>query len=135
LEHVRDDKEAVKEWKNSLKKNGHVIITVPAFQRLWSVHDVLNAHIRRYDRKLFLELLKNLDINVIKLSYWNFFLFWPAALFKLIGKTRKSKSGDIMEIGKPLNKILTSFLSIDNALIKNMNLPVGTSLICVARKN
>ena len=51
LEHIQDDYSTLKEWKNTLKPNGLLLITVPAFQHLWSSHDIFLGHHRRYNKK------------------------------------------------------------------------------------
>ena len=51
LEHIEKDDEALKNWQRILKPNGKLLVFVPALKVLWSHHDVLNHHCRRYQKK------------------------------------------------------------------------------------
>ncbi|MBC8883666.1 class I SAM-dependent methyltransferase [Flavobacterium piscinae] len=76
IEHVEDDQLAVNEMKRVLKENGVIFITVPAFMSLWSHHDEINQHFRRYKLNEVDHLFK-LEKNgkTIFSSYFNFFFF------------------------------------------------------------
>ena len=64
LEHIRDDYSALKEWKKVLNPNGIILISVPAFQHLWSHHDKFLGHYRRYNKKDFI-----LNVN-LQQTFW-----------------------------------------------------------------
>ena len=51
LEHVEADREALTGIARKLKPGGRILITVPAHPWLWSAHDVVNHHKRRYTRR------------------------------------------------------------------------------------
>lgn len=50
LEHLENDSKALNNWNNLLNKNGQLYVFVPAFMRLWSYHDEVNMHFRRYKK-------------------------------------------------------------------------------------
>ena len=50
LEHLQDDIKAINNWKSLLKNGGLMYVFVPAFQSLWSYHDEVNKHFRRYTK-------------------------------------------------------------------------------------
>ena len=85
IEHVEDDQLAITEMKRVAKNEGILLITVPAFMGVWSHHDVINHHFRRYKlpqiRKLF---LKDNNGLMIFSSYFNTFLFPPIYFFRII---------------------------------------------------
>ena len=81
LEHLQDDKKAIQNWKELLKINGKMYVFVPAFQSLWSYHDEVNRHYRRYTNKELRDKLTNENFEIIKSSYWNFSLFIPVYFF------------------------------------------------------
>ena len=58
IEHVEQDELAAKEMLRVCKKDGLVFCTVPAFMLLWSEHDVINHHVKRYKLKQFLKLTR-----------------------------------------------------------------------------
>ena len=76
LEHVRDDEKAICEWQRVLKKDGFIICFVPAFPFLWSYHDIVNKHFRRYTSKNLSSLFNKNEFKIIRLSYWNILLFF-----------------------------------------------------------
>ena len=51
LEHLQDDVMAIRNWQELLKTGGVMVVFVPAFQSLWSNHDEVNMHFRRYKNK------------------------------------------------------------------------------------
>ena len=63
LEHVQNDNIAVKEIFRVCKKNGHVFVTVPAYEFLWSEHDEVNQHFRRYNKNNLQDLFKTQENN------------------------------------------------------------------------
>lgn len=144
IEHVEDDQLAVSEMKRVAKKDGVIFITIPTFMSLWSHHDVINHHFRRYKysqiEKLF-ESQKN--GNEIFSSYFNFFLFPGIYLIRIIsnflkfGKNRPG-SGSDFETFKPgfLNNILFNIMYFESKFInKNIKFPFGVSLLYSWKKN
>ena len=107
IEHVEEDQLAVSEMKRVAKENGIIFITVPTFMSLWSHHDVINHHFRRY-RLNEIETLFNFKKDGTKIfgSYFNFFLFLPIFAVRTIGnlfKSGENRPGSEV-ILKPLNQ-------------------------------
>ncbi|MBQ7560364.1 MAG: class I SAM-dependent methyltransferase [Synergistaceae bacterium] len=75
LEHVEKDSEAVQALKNLLDHDGKILITVPAYQWLYSVHDKNLGHYRRYTRKNLCELCEKNGLKILYSGYMNTFLF------------------------------------------------------------
>ncbi len=118
LEHT-DDKLVMEEVYRIIKPNGHVIITVPAFDFLWSQHDIDNPHLRRY-RRCMLPLNK---FKTIMFTYWNCLLF-P---LMVLAKQRKSQ---LVAVPLFINYILCKVLRLENYIIsKNIRLPIGVTLV------
>lgn len=144
IEHVEDDQLAVSEMKRVVKNNGIIFITVPTFMSLWSHHDVINHHFRRY-KLLQIESLFEKQNNGKKIftSYFNFFLFLPiytvrrlSNLFKS-GKNRPG-SGSDFETFKPgiMNNLLFHLMKSESKFINsNIKLPFGVSLLYIWKKN
>ena len=136
IEHIKDDKKVIKKFHNFLKINGHLLVTVPAFNFLFSNKDVALKHFRRYE-KLNLENLLNKKFQIKKLSYFNFFLFIPLALSIFILKFKKKKFIKFAETTPfcLLNLILKNIFSIEKYFLKFFNFPFGISIIALAKKN
>ena len=131
LEHVEDDRAAVREIKRVLKQNGFLIFTVPAFNALLSGHDHALGHFRRYSKKSLRTLLT--DFKEIDTAFWMFFLFLPVALGKLLN--RKNKQIHPFGIPRTLNVCLGYVLDVENWLIKHScHLPIGISLYGIYKK-
>ena len=75
LEHVKEDSKALQALKNLLDNDGKILITVPAYQWLYSVHDKNLGHYRRYTRKNLLELCEKNGLKILYSGYMNTFLF------------------------------------------------------------
>ncbi|MFH1391980.1 MAG: class I SAM-dependent methyltransferase [Candidatus Diapherotrites archaeon] len=136
LEHIKDDAGAIKKAKKIMKKNSRLLLTIPAFKILFSAHDRIGHHYRRYEKKEILKLLKKEGFEIELISYWNFFLFPIIALIKILNEyvLKIHIKSDINTPNKKINFILTRLLKTENWLIKKgVYLPFGISLICIAK--
>lgn len=138
LEHIEDDGAALKEWNRILKPGGKAIIFVPAFRFLWSEHDEVIGHYRRYTRKELNEKLKANGFKILNSSYWIFLLFFPVALIRgiknLLIKKQNARKNDLETPVNPvLNSFLTSLLYFENWFIeKGIRYPAGVSVFSVS---
>ncbi len=139
LEHLEEDSEALKQISKSVEENKFIFLTVPAFQFLFGPHDKLLYHFRRYNKNQIKFMLELNGFKVEKISYWNFFLFFPSVSIKLFKKffykNHSKAESDLNELFEPLNSVLYYILKFENFLIsKGINFPFGTSIVCLARK-
>ncbi len=133
FEHIDDHIKAASEVHRVLKTDGVLIFTVPAFQALFSSHDVALQHFRRYSKSGIKSLLSNFETKVF---FWNSFLFLPIAATRILNKNSKP-SVDEGKLPSWLNSIFYTLLKIENFLIKkNVSMPFGVSLVgyCYKRK-
>ena len=135
LEHIKYDKKELERLSGNLNKNGHILITVPAYKFLFSIKDKILGHHRRYNKSQISKLFKN--FYTIKLTYFNFFLFIPISLIIIFYKIlhinfiKKVESSPNFFV----NKILFSIFMIEKKLIQFLDLPFGISLLGLFRKN
>lgn len=143
LEHLKDDILALSNWYKLLETNGKLIVYVPAFQYLWSDHDVVNHHFRRYTKNELVSKLKQTSIHVIESGYWNFMLYFPTFVVrKLSNVFKKGKSGvtaehnndDLIALSAWQNKMLISLLRVENKLMQYSPFPIGVSTYAIAQK-
>lgn len=146
VEHVPNEAGVFAECYRVLRPGGHLVVTVPAFMWLWSQNDTLNAHQRRYTAPELASKLGQQGFQVLHKSYNNFFAFPLAAGLIMLRRGRaepKLASPHFdddayqveMEAAPPLvNTVLTAVGKVEAALIQRLALPVGTSIICLARK-
>ncbi len=143
IEHIENDALAVEEIYRVLKKQGIVYLTVPAFYFLWSHHDVVNHHFRRYTLKELSNLISLKNFEIVYKSYFNTFLFLPIFLARRIGKflkinTNKESSGSDFEKFKAnglVNRFLFYFFKTEQFfLTKNIKFPFGVSALIIGVK-
>jgi SAM-dependent methyltransferase len=138
LEHLDDDTEALRQISEVLAPGGSVIITVPAFMFLWSRHDEINQHRRRYTRRTLADLLHRSGFQIEQLSYFNSFLFPLAAAARVAGGLLgRYAPGGLGIPPAPLNELLRRiFLAESSRLIRPngaRGFPFGVSLLAVGR--
>lgn len=143
IEHVEDDQIAVNEMKRVLKDNGIIFITVPAFISLWSQHDEINHHFRRYRLNEINGLFKSDKTdNKIFSSYFNFFLFIPIYLFRKLsnllklGEKRKGAGSDFETFNPGIINSLLYYIMKSESFFFNLNisLPFGVSIFYIWKK-
>lgn len=135
LEHIDDDVLSLQKIKELIKPGGHLVMTVPAFEFLWSVHDVLNEHKRRYTIKTLKNKTEKTGYIHVFSNYFNFILFPVIAVFRLIKKKTgilKDKS-DIFMPNKIINHFFTKIMEIESFLIKFTKFPAGCSVLLISK--
>ena len=132
LEHIQDDYLALKDWKDTLKPNGLLLITVPAFQHLWSSHDVFLRHHRRYNKKAMRELAISTGLQTVKLNYIFSYIYPIVFILRRYLPNKANIFGDL----KKHNEIINTILSLLGKLEYKFGGSncFGTSLIGIFRK-
>lgn len=137
LEHLDDDALALRRAAALLAEGGLLVATVPAHRFLWSPHDVINHHRRRYARRELHDRIRESGLNLERLSYFNMFLFPAVLLARLVRRgsaaTRAGHS-DFKVVPGPINAFLGWLFGAERFLLRLMDLPFGVSLLAVARK-
>ena len=133
LEHLEEDKAALEALIQRLKPSGYMVITVPAYPWLWSAHDELNHHKRRYTRSQLLSLLKGVGLQIHTFTFFNSFLFPLAAGIRLAQKSLRFRESQDLKMPSPwINWLLTKIFAAEAYLIPKFSLPFGLSLLAVA---
>lgn len=132
LEHIDDDSRALARIKDILTYNGICIITVPAHSFLWSGHDVVHGHKRRYTMKELKGKLRDENLKILKISYYNTFLFVPILIARLMNKIfRKKNESDAKIPGKYINRLLERIFSLELYILLQCNMKFGVSIMAV----
>ncbi len=136
LEHIDMHKAALQEWSRILKDDGVLIITVPAYQWLWSHHDVALGHERRYTKRTLKTVAQSAGLQVHTISYAFAFSFPLVAGFRILDKYF-GKREKTSYVGVPgwVNRLLTHMLYAEARLHKKYRLPFGSSVVAVLKKN
>ena len=134
LEHIKNDKKQIELLFKKLKKNVKILLTVPAFKYLFTHKDIILGHYRRYNIREIKEIFKK--FRVLKLTYFNFFLFIPIALSLIFFKILKSNFIDSVE-KKPnyiINFILFIIFNTESKVINTFNFTFGISILGLFEK-
>lgn len=130
---VEDDLSALREFHRVLKRGGHLLVRVPAFDFLRGHHDAMVHTRHRYRSAELVAKLKEVGMVVERVSYANFLLF-PLALVKRALERNGDAASDLRPTVRPINAILTRLLAAEAFWLRRNSLPLGLSLVALARK-
>lgn len=137
LEHVDDDLDLLRPYVNNLHQRAHVLITVPAFQFLFSGLDLFLEHRRRYTLPRLESVVREANLEVVKGSYFFTSIFPLAVVQRLVQKV--SIKSDLAEPKSSLKKhspIINNALKFLNSLelpLLSFNRFAGLTVFCLAR--
>jgi len=132
IEHIADDAAAIATIAAKLRPGGKFVMTVPAHQWMWSAHDVVNHHKRRYSKRQLRHLIERSPLRLDKVGYLNSLLFPLAVAERMSSKLRGKDDADIKLPPKPLNSALERVFASERHLIGRVPLGLGLSLFAVA---
>jgi len=138
IEHLEDDLGALRELRRTLAPGGTLLITVPAYQWLWSGHDEINHHHRRYTRRTLQRVAEQAGWTQVRTTYFNSLLLPAAIALRVLDRVNRAKttetSLDLWVPPEPLNWLLERPLTLEAALIaRGGRIPAGLSLLAVFR--
>jgi len=137
IEHLQDDLGALRELRRVVASGGYLLVTVPAYQWLWSGHDVINHHYRRYTRRSLLAVAEQAGWECVRTSYFNSLLLPVAIVLRVLDRLspRATESSlDLWIPPEPLNWLLERPLVLEAGLIgRGGRIPGGLSLLAVFR--
>jgi len=145
LEHLDDDRGAIRSATKFLKPGGHLLITVPAEPALWSRHDEYHEHRRRYMPADIRALLSDLPLAEVLITGFNARLFWPIKLWRWVQAQvpllrHRGTTGDLHMPPAIVNRLLTWVLAGESVRVQaslnesGLPYPRGVSLLALLRK-
>jgi SAM-dependent methyltransferase len=135
IEHIDNDIDSIRALRSLLVPGGKCILTVPAYMFLWSSHDEMNQHKRRYTLSKLNEKLVQAGFTVEKISYYNTLLFPVVFLVRMLNNVlRRDGSSDMNMPGFVMNYVLKKIFGGEKYLLRYFNLPFGVSVLAVVRK-
>ena len=133
VEHIEDDVAALAAMKSLLKPGGKILIAVPAHQWMWSAHDTVNHHHRRYSPKTLRAAIERAGLRPEKLGWMNALLFPLAVAARLAGKLTGRDDSDDSPPAKPLNAVFEAVFRLERHLVGRVPLPPGLSIVTLAK--
>ena len=132
VEHIEDDVAALKAMKACLKPGGKILIAVPAHQWMWSAHDIVNHHHRRYTKASLRAAIDAAGLAPKKLGYFNSLLFPIAAAARVAGRIAGRDDSDDSPPAKPLNKLFEAIFRLERHLVGRVPMTPGVSILTLA---
>jgi SAM-dependent methyltransferase len=135
LEHVQDDLRALQSLRESLRPEGRLILTVPALSWLWSQHDQVNEHFRRYDRRGLASVLRLAGFEVENIGYFFMWTVVPMLVRRWLQPAIDSAAPEY-RVGippEPFNWALARVSSFEHRIGRWIPWPIGSSLFAIAR--
>lgn len=132
VEHIEDDVAALQAMRARLAPGGKILITVPAHQWMWSAHDVVNHHHRRYSKATLVKAIDAAGLRPRKLGYFNSLLFPLAAGARIMGRITGREDSDDTPPAAPLNTLFEKIFRLERHMVGRLPMPPGVSIITLA---
>jgi SAM-dependent methyltransferase len=134
LEHVQEDEEMLGAIRHALRPGGGLLLTVPQHPRLWSRHDEIAKHVRRYEARALAGLVERAGFRVVHRTSFVTLLLPLMLLSRRREREGTGAESEGMQVGGVLNRVLGGVMGVERAMITaGLRLPVGGSLLLVAR--
>jgi SAM-dependent methyltransferase len=133
VEHIEDDVAALAAMKTLLKPGGKILIAVPAHQWMWSAHDVVNHHHRRYSKKTLRNAIERAGLTPDRLGYFNSLLFPLAATARLVGRMTGRDDSDDSPPPPAVNSLFETIFRLERHMVGRMPMAPGVSIVTLAR--
>ncbi len=134
LEHLDNDIDIVKKYAGFLKKNGHLLFSVPFDSALWSSEDVQAGHRRRYDHSRIQSLLDNASLLKVRSICYGFpvlKIMWIIKIWLLksgIIRNRPEKKTTYMGLFRIISRMM---VEVDSHFLTSGH---GVGIIILAKK-
>jgi ubiquinone/menaquinone biosynthesis C-methylase UbiE len=133
------ERAAIVEMRRILKPGGQILLNVAALDILRGGHSVLSDEVRRYSKGRLRTIVEGAGFHVERLTFLNASLFplmLPVRLWQRFtsGEQLPPGESDITVPAAPVNAALSGLLAIESTLLGIADMPIGSSILCRARK-
>lgn len=135
IEHLDDDVAGLREMRRVLRRDGRVLLFVPAFMFLWGVQDDVSNHRRRYTLPGLLKVVEAAGFSVEWSSYANISFFLPVLAVRSVMRWLGLRADTEYGINiSPMNGPFSRLFAAERFVLKHGRLPFGVSAVCIARR-
>ena len=135
VEHLDDDVAGLREMRRVLRRDGRLLLFVPAFMFLWGVQDDVSNHRRRYTVPRLLRAVEAAGFSIEWSSYANISFFLPVLLVRSVMRLLGLRAATEYGINIPLlNGPFSRLFAAERFILKRWGLPFGVSAVCIARR-
>ncbi|MFM1781942.1 MAG: hypothetical protein RLZZ181_739 [Pseudomonadota bacterium] len=135
LEHIKEDNETILKLSKFLAQNGKIVITVPAYQWLFGKHDRALKHFRRYSRRGILHLTHATNLEIQRITHFNFFLAVPIICARILSNYLNApNSKKTPQLPGIINLILFKIFSLEKFILNKFNMFFGISILVILKK-
>ncbi len=135
VEHLDDDVAGLQEMRRVLRRDGRLLLFVPAFMFLWGVQDDVSNHRRRYTLPGLLKAVEAAGFSVEWSSYANISFFMPVLLVRSVMRWLGLRAATEYGINISLmNGPFSWLFGAERFILKRGKIPFGVSAVCIARR-
>jgi len=134
IEHVDDDVATLCAARKGVGEGGLLVVTVPAYRWLWSGHDEVLGHRRRYTAAELRGAVERAGFTVLRVSYFNTLLFPLLVAVRAWKRLRGDRGHDLQRPAALLNRLFESVFAFERHLVPRIRLPFGASLLLIGRR-
>ena len=131
LEHIDDDRGALRALRNNLAPEGKVLLTVPAYQWMYGKHDSVHHHVRRYNATSVAQMASAGGFRVRYLGYFNTLLFPIAAIMRLAERFLPFVGRSDRPLSPTINEVMKRIFALERHFMPRFVLPYGLSIVAI----
>ena len=130
---------AINEMYRLVRPGGAIVVNVPAMNMLTGNHSRFVSERRRYSRARLTSALEREGFQVVRITHTNASIFLPMLAARLLQRVRglettSAAQSDFTMPPAPLNRLLSLMLTVEAGVLRLIDLPIGSSILCLARK-
>lgn len=131
LEHVEEDVATLRALGERLASDGRLLVTVPAIPQLWSAHDEVHHHLRRYTMNGLAQTIRASGLSIQAIGYFNSLLFPLAVVDRVVSRLRGRDEANLTMPPGWLNATLEKVFASEAVVLGYIRFPIGLSLYAV----